>query len=241
MTELHMSDEKDPQKAELQPPVVEARGALDTVTVGLIESVVINMRSETLGDVGCHVSDGADGTVSRATRNDDGSFSRTMQGPPARGEADTIAALRRLIEFLNKRGAHWSDPVRVDPDETSTDAIAMDGEHTLRMQHVRADTDSAIYEALAKVGVSNAKLVPDELAARLERAIDHKVAAIPVARVRASLVLVLDAGRLPDLCMSEAKAAARRVLAKRCAESGFKQIYVVGPLAEMTYQLWPIE
>lgn len=236
-----MSDDKGPHKSEVQPPAVEARGALDTARVGLMESVVINMHSETLGDVGCHVSDGADGTVSRATRNDDGSFSRTMQGPPARGEADTIASLRRLIQFLNKRGAKWSDPVPVLPDETSTDAIATDGEHTLRMQHVRADTDSAIYEALAKVGLSNAQLVPEELATRLGRAIAHKVAAIPVLQVRASLVLVLDAGRLPDLCMSDVKAAALQVLPKRCAESGFQQIYVVGPLAEMTYQLWPIE
>ncbi len=236
-----MSEDKGPRKSEVQTPAVEARGALDTARAGLTESVVINMHSETFGDVGCYVSDGADGTVSRATRNDDGSFSRTMQGPPARGEADTIAALRRLIQFLNESGAKWSDPIPVLPDKTSTDAIATDGEHTLRMQHVRADTDSAIYEALAKVGLSNTQLVPEELVARLGCAIAHKVAAIPALQVRASLVLVLDAARLPDLCMSDVKAAAVRVLPKRCAESGFQQIYVVGPLAEMTYQLWPIE
>jgi hypothetical protein len=234
-----MSDSKD--KSGEQPLVVEARGAIDTARIGIIERAVINMRSDTMDDVGCHVSDGADGSVSRATRNDDGSFSRTMQGPPARGEADTMPAVLRLIQFLNKRGANWSNPVLVDPDETSTDAIATDGDNTLRVQHVRADTDSAIYEALAKHGVSNAHLATEELAACLGRAIAHKVTAIPHPGTRASLVLVLDASRLPDLCMSDGKAAALRILPKVCAESGFQQIYVVGPLAEMTYQLWPAE
>lgn len=232
-----MHHEKD--QPNERPPVVHYVVAESRVAV--TEQAFLRKSNETLGDVGYVASDGSDGSASRTDRQEDGSYSRTMEGPPVPGEADTLRACRNLIQYLNMQGAAWSDPIGVPDDETKTDAISMDGARTLRMQHTRADGDPNIYHSLAKAGKLDARSMPEELSARLGSAISHKASRTVNPQTRASLVLVLDAQRLPEFCMSEVKAAALRDLAQLSSASGFGQIFVVGPLPEMTFRLWPTD
>jgi hypothetical protein len=75
-----------------------------------------------------------------------------------------------------------------------------------------------------------------ELLAAVRAAIEKKVGQYS-ASDRARLLLVLDANRLPAITLDPVRERLLAELGAACVRSGFVSVWVVGPTAEMMYEL----
>lgn len=160
------------------------------------------------------------------------------QGKPPQNEVGASAACSRLIDVLNQRGADYGAPY--DPKDPGIVDCEATGPQsgTMSMQVVRACTDTSLYKRLHTKGedVRGSESARSQ-AEMLRRAIELKVRKIPVAEVRVSLTLVLDAMEFPGLCFDDVVAMFRTMHGAWVAEIGFGAVWLVGPATELIHQL----
>jgi hypothetical protein len=185
--------------------------------------------------VGFRESD-RDGLQAGADLESTGMVRSELIGKPRQNEADTLHVCQILVSAINDRGAAWSSPSIVLNDSADCEASSRTKKGTLRVQVVRAVSDSSVWRQLARESAWTDARPPDRLVDELEQSIKSKLVAYG-SDDRATLILALDANRLPAMMISEVRERAVERLAQTCRISGFAAVWVVGPSLESTYPL----
>jgi hypothetical protein len=215
--------------------------ASDELSIVTTDHASARKTDEALGDVGYSES-ARDGLRSRTERLEDGRYATELSGTPVRGENDSLLASKVLVQAMNRRGADWLEPVIADAADSSIDCLAQSATSGRRVliQVVRAISDSSLYRQLAQQTAYRAVATVETLIAHLAASVDFKEKALGKIE-RASLVLALDANRLPAFSMTEVRTAVTDQLPTIVAETGFKEVWLVGTIVEHTYRVWPAE
>lgn len=177
-----------------------------------------------------------DGIVSRADQLESGDIESHIAGPSPKGEVDTLKVGQTLVNAMNLMGASWG-PVALGSEPADCEAADLaDSSVKLHVQVVRAIADPAHWRTLSCQGRIDLELSAEAAAGQLLDAIRSKADRYPPA-VRSTLVLALDANRLPQMVLSEVRAAASSRASETCKSVGFREVWVVGPTHELTYRL----
>ena len=179
------------------------------------------------------------GRVASADENDDGLFSYTLTGTSPQGEEDTLPTCRILIQTLNAAGATWCDLAK-PKNAGVVDCTAVNRanrKEELNIQVVRAITDGQLWEKLARDGkIRESDVDKNALLELIKDSINKKARMIPCT-IRRSIVLALDATRLPALTLDSVVSQCRDVLGPWIVSLGFQSVWLVGPTPDLTWQL----
>jgi hypothetical protein len=179
------------------------------------------------------------GRASSAATAEDGSVSFTLTGTSPTGEEDTLQACRILLAALKRHGEEW---VGLRRGDGLADCIAQrpDGsEGALEIQVVRAIPDQTLWKGLAQSRrLEQASVQRDDLVRQLRAAVGLKSGdeKIPPPS-RGSLVLALDANRLPAVALPAVVRDYRAAHGPWTRSLGFQAVWVVGPDASLTWRL----
>lgn len=150
-----------------------------------------------------------------------------LHGPTPQNEDDVGAVCDTFVAALKKSGCSVDILSRGDADEDWT--LRLDG-RDVQPQVVRAIVDQRFWRTQACARESDEELSIEAGVAKLKAAIELKSspAATPPAQ-RASVVLVLDASRVPAVALRPVVAAFLRQHKEWARSQGFHGIYIVGP------------
>ena len=177
------------------------------------------------------------GITTSSDQQPDGRVSLVVSGLSPQGEEDSLPACRILIQAMNQAGASWSQPVEsIEPDADceATDSLTA---VRLKIQVVRAIEDPILWKALNQQGAIERMIEPADFVSLVRTAITKKLK-YPVAQ-RARLILALDANRLPAMTTYDVLTKIRTELKDWLPSIGFQEIWLVGPLADLTFRLYP--
>lgn len=166
----------------------------------------------------------------------DGSIEFTIKARPPRGEEGTLDICRRLVERLNQEGGHWSGPRDVSAISDDADCVARDGEATLRIQVVHAETSGAFWSKLAAAGRLPGSATDRQLADALRATIEHKIARTHLDQ-RRKLILALRADIAQGHGLLVVRNAFRRAHGEWAKELGFQAIWIVGAGSSLMHRL----
>jgi hypothetical protein len=175
---------------------------------------------------------------SAAETHEDGTVSSRIQGRPIQGEGDTKPVGQVLAQAMSASGEQWE--VADEPADGVVDCVLRDCSaptRHLEVQVVRAIADPKLYQKLAAgQEVTEANIDPVEVAGRLFEAVTKKADRLP-GQVRCGLILALDATRVSVCTMSSVIEEYRRCFGTQTRSLNFAQVWLVGPMASMTYRL----
>lgn len=181
------------------------------------------------------------GRVTSADENEDGSLSYRLTGTCPQGEEDTLFTCEILVKAFNAAGANWGGPS--EPEEVGVaDCIALDRENSrnvLSIQVVRAVVDSEFWSKLSKEGgVLESGVDKNTLIACIKDSINKKASDRKIPRrIRQSVILALDATRLPVMALDSVVFDCRNILGTWINSLGFQSVWLVGPTVELAWQL----
>jgi hypothetical protein len=140
-----------------------------------------------------------------------------------------------LRSALNASGATWGAFTKQDGPANDVDAVATDdnGEN-MQVQVVRVERTA--WKDLGRVGHATAASPPDELATAILQAVEKKMTVYPRAQ-RQGLLLALDAIRAPGYSLQHVRDYVVTNHAETITGYEFKEIWLVGPTAALTYRL----
>jgi len=177
------------------------------------------------------------GRAATADVNPDGTISLHVSGSSSLGEEGTFKSCQLLVNCLNKPDPRWNPPVPGTHPSVDCEATAVQGTHKLHMQVVRAITKSVFWRELGRSGESGLRNVtPQEAASGIKESIAQKATTIPPAD-RAGLVLVLNSIDSPSLVLNPVVEEFRRAHLKWAQSLGFREVWIVGPWADLTHRL----
>lgn len=161
-----------------------------------------------------------------ATLEPDGTVVLDLRGQAPQNEQDSRIVCETLLRALDAKGA---DLTLLGPGKADEDWVILDRGKRVGIQVVRAIVDTSFWARLARSGdVSHVCLTVGDAAESLQSAIQYKATTIP-PRQRPSLILALDAFRLPALALGPVVAEFRTKLSAWTRSLGFRAVYVVGP------------
>lgn len=180
-----------------------------------------------------------DGRITSADANDDGSLNYSIKGNSPQGEEDTLSACNQLIKILNQAGANWASPVPGDGVEDCVAVDNNDSKNKLLIQVIRAVVSRELWKRLNLEGkYENNNCRQEDLVEFLKEAISKKASdkKIPPS-IRQTLVLALDANRLPVMGFTGVIAQYRSLYQTWTKAQGFREVWVVGPNAALVQRL----
>ncbi len=150
---------------------------------------------------------GMSGNALSADLNDDGSVDYRVQGSSRHGEEGAYEAAQRLATHLNSKGAEWepvkdcSNSGKADDADIDCKAKSKDGTKQLRIQVIRAITDSEFWSKLSSEKKAEGTLTLEEAVEVLREVIDKKAARTALAQ-RTRQVLLIDCREATTLVMT---------------------------------------
>jgi len=174
------------------------------------------------------------GTQATATLDDKGNIKLSATGPCPKNEEDSLPACARFVRMLNTEKPIWSEPVA--GTERQADCLSMnvnDGSK-LQMQVVQARIDQTYWRMVDREGAAQVTLDAQQAAEDLMNAVRHKVGKYKEA---GELILLLFAGRTPEQTFQPVIDAFRKMHLAECKDSGFAQVWVVGPTDTLVLRL----
>ena len=158
----------------------------------------------------------------------DGTIEFSMNGRAPQNEEDSIKVGQTLVERMNREGSNWGSVRKTDKPWVDCEASkAGDEKKILEIQVTRVMPESKFKELGSSKHV-NGEPGTDELGDDLYRVIKAK----PATK---EIILALDAVRTPRYAFSAVVDSFRRRY--EAESSGFKEIWVVGPSANLTVRL----
>lgn len=237
-------DEKNNQTVVITDSVMISSQARGTT---LIDDVVVGYTESPLDGRAAHASLGPNG------------ISHGLSGLPPTNEIGSMETCTYLVVAMNKAGEAWGYPVAAG-EHDDADALCRslgDGDETLRIQVVRAHSDSAFWKEVYanwKEAHPYRKEIPAvwkepplnvgatmsgtsaELAGELKAPIVHKANLLAPAQ-RGQLVLALSALHTPGYVLGDVAAKFRELHGEWAGSLGFRGIWLVGPGVDLTHQL----
>lgn len=177
------------------------------------------------------------GLRSSASLDPDGALRHVLSGVSPQGEADTMRACKVLLEHLEQEGFPYTTciPGKTEPaDCTLVDGAT--GTQRLDVQMVRAIASQRIWRELGTTGSSQPTLRPEVVVRAVRATIEGKANKLPPS-VRATLVLALDATRLPGLGFDAMVRSFRAAEGSWTMSLGFKAVWLIGPTPRLTWRL----
>ena len=179
------------------------------------------------------------GRIASADQNEAGSLSYSIKGTSPQGEEDTLRACEILVQALNEAGGNWAQPKEGKDVEDCIATDKTDQRNVLRIQVVRAITDENLWRRLSEEGcLHQSDISKDVLLAQLKSSVEKKAdnRKIP-ASIRITLLLALDATRLPVLCFEDVIQKYVERHGSWTRSQGFQSIWLVGPIPSLTWRL----
>lgn len=172
-----------------------------------------------------------EGRAAAADVNDDGTHYYLITGTSPQGEEDTLSTCRQLIMTLNKIGASWTEPNLGDGVEDCVAANRHDPSFKISIQVIKAVVSSGLWKQLNLEGkFEDRESQEEDLAKLLKEAIAKKANDRKVPRsIRKSLVLALDANRLPIMGFTGVVEKYHNLYEEWTKKKGFKEVWLVGP------------
>jgi hypothetical protein len=164
-----------------------------------------------------------------------------LSGSSPQGEEDTERACQVLADHLNGDGARWV--VKRGAEPADCDLVdAGDPRTKLSVQLVRAIVSSSLWRELNTQKTASRVLAPKEAISEIRAAIQSKAddARIPTA-LRSTLILALDATRLPGLAFDAIVQEFRASSMTWAASHGFLAVWLVGPIPRLVSRLDAVE
>lgn len=159
---------------------------------------------------------------------------QVFDGEPPLHEQDVQQVCDTLREALAQAGDHW-DRFHMQPETSDVDAVAED-DHGGRLQVQVTRVEHGAWEEVARTGRAESVETDERRAAAIWDAIAKKSTRIP-PKQRAQLVLVLDAIRTPGYLRSTVIEVFRARYRDQVSNLDYIAIWLVGPIAALTYQL----
>lgn len=171
-----------------------------------------------------------------ADQFEDGSYTMSIQGRGAQGEAGTLEVARVLVQRKNQDGEGWSEPEAVN-DGSHVDARAKRGRDTLDIQVVRSETRAPFWRDLNVAGEAADSGTTDRTVESIRAAIGSKGTDKKISGDRSGLVLALNALQTPQHSLSLTAEAFRKTYGEWASSLGFKEIWIVGGSPALTHRL----
>jgi hypothetical protein len=181
-----------------------------------------------------HGRGGADPRVANADLDTSGELRDRIEGCASPKGASELRAARILVDYLNSLGEHWAPP-GLHPggrEEEGVDAVAADGDQTLRVQ-VTTPEHSAWSTLAQQLELVRAE--PDVEAAleSIKSAIERKTRFAG----REEIVLALDATDSLRYALRGVADAFRAKYGTWAGGAGYRAIWLVGPVVDLVEQL----
>ena len=161
------------------------------------------------------------------------SIRSSNQGTSPPGEAGTLETVLILMEKLREAGQEWSEPTLAPPG-MPYDAVADGPPGRVLFQVTRAIADPGFWHAIANGESVDQVRTFREMAAELSRAIDGKARRMVG---REDLVLALNALETPEVALPHVVNEFRIHCRPAAKALNFREVWLVGPLAMMTFRL----
>lgn len=174
------------------------------------------------------------GRASNGDLSPGGGVTLGILGKPPLGEEGTEETSGRLFRHLNALGARFTDLQHVKGIPHIDASVCSPDGATVNIQVVRALTDAAFWEELARSKSGEVeRVVPmAEAVEMLRKSISHK--SKPELD---GFILALDATDVPGLSLDAVHEAFNAQYGGWVDSLGFYQVWVVGPWPEMIHQL----
>lgn len=211
----------------------------DTLSVSLTEYMCATGRKE--GRIVAFRESERQGRRATADEKDDGSLTFSLTGTSPQGEEDTLSTCRILVRALNAAGAAWGEPT--EPDEAGVaDCIAVNRvncREQLSIQVVRAVVEGTMWAKLSRErSIHEIEVAKDDVIAFIKSSINKKASDRKIPnRIRPSIVLAIDATRLPAFALDSVAGRCKDVLGTWIRSLGFQSVWLVGPAVDLTWQL----
>lgn len=208
--------------------ITETARASDHITGTQIRNGCVIYFSET---------NSKDRTITASTENG-ADVLCSVSSAPSQNEDGTLETCQRLVHFFNRNEPRWEQPELVPTKHL--DAIAKSlltpPANDLRIQVVRAQSDSAFWKKLGQERSAEITGSYLEAANALKDAIEKKIAKIPKV-LRADITLVLDATDTPALSFNGPVDAFNSTYGSWSMQQGFYEIWIVGLGSSLIHQL----
>jgi hypothetical protein len=158
------------------------------------------------------------------------------RGPAPKNEDDTLSTCDRLVAKLRADGEDWAEPEEGSEEVDCQCTAAQGGHGYLKIQVVRATVDSAIWRELSLKKELARSIDKAQAISDLHAAIAKKAEKIPPAQ-RRTLVLALDANRLPGHAFDDVIDGFTAEHGAWLRRLGFSRTFVVGPTVALVRQL----
>lgn len=166
----------------------------------------------------------------------DGTLSFSIGGPSPQGETNTLDVCKTLVHKLNLEGGHWSEPVVPEGRETGIDCITKDGLQELNIQVTHAVSDQNTWRQLGQMRrVTVTTTVQNAADDLLHRARDKSRKAS--RNQLANTILAIDAMDTASHSLRIVINEFRQRHGSALRQLGFQEVWVVGPLEELTERL----
>jgi len=160
-----------------------------------------------------------------ASLNHDSTIRLNLRGLAPSNEQDSDLVCTNLITVLNANGLRVKLMGRGEQDD---DFVLVINGSRIGVQVVRALTEPNFWMHIANTGeVNELRLSISEAVSALKKAIEHKTKIPP--KQRSTLILLLDAYRLPALALGPVTNQFRIAHSSWMQALGFYAVYIVGP------------
>ena len=172
-----------------------------------------------------------EGRAAAADINDDGTHYYSIKGTSPQGEEDTLPTCRQLIMALNKIGGSWTEPRLGEGVEDCVATNRNDTSDRISIQVIRAIVSDELWRELNLEGkFEDRESREKDLAKLLKEAIAKKANDRKIPKsIRTSLVLALDANRLPIMGFTGVIEKYHDLYEDWTKNQGFKEVWLVGP------------
>ena len=164
----------------------------------------------------------------------DGQIAHSLRGNKRTNETGDLEVCRILLDRLNQDGEPWKDLIQLKAEsraEAGVDCQASHGIHILDIQVTRALSDPDFWKRVNPHVPSNLELSNLDCAEQLRVTIANKA-----AKPKGGIVLALDSIETPH-CTQHVIELFRSAHGAWARSLGYKSIWVVGPTADLTFQL----
>ena len=175
---------------------------------------------------------GSDPRIADADLRASGELDDRIEGRASRKDDSELRVALTLVEHLNTVGAHWVGVELRRGREDGVDAVASDGDETLRIQVTTPER--AAWSQLARVDeVRRSDETIDRAVDAIKSAIEDKL----LFAGRESIVLALDATDSPSYAFAGVAEAFHKRHSQWASETGYAAVWLVGPVASLVHRL----
>jgi len=176
------------------------------------------------------------GTASGSSLEEDGNLQYSIEGKSPQGEQGTPAVCEVLLARMKELGYPYDTVLSGSEPADCVFADSSKRKLPQEVQVARASVSQGLWQQLRYTSAVNRTLTTAMVVKELCDAIQLKERKL-VPSVRCSLVLALDATRLPGFGFDRIVQEFRRSQGSWAASLGFKSIWLVGPITRLTWRL----